>query len=141
MEELVCTIQSNLYGASPIQNQEIVTKNDKGLVISEPIESQGDLEGIHDKSYNLIYIFNQLMTHQCILNMSFSHNINGGKDVLKKSYEAVYNIFKFHVNHFKLEIDTGDVFDFLDHKYSGAQEYSFKPGPKSSETHLNNINR
>lgn len=51
------------------------------------------------------------MTHQCILNMSFAQNISTGRDVLNKSIEAVLNVYKFHVNHLRLQIDTGEVFD------------------------------
>jgi len=43
--------------------------------MKEPLESMDALEGSRDKTYNLMYIFNQLMTHQCLLNMSYAQNV------------------------------------------------------------------
>ena len=94
------------------------------------MESQEELQGLHDKTYNLIYIFNQLMTHQCILNMSFAQNISTGKDVLNKSIEVVLNIFKFYVNHFRLQIDTGEVFDLQDYKNAAVQQNPVRVAPR-----------
>lgn len=81
------------------------------------------LQGSRDKTYNLMYIFNQLMTHQCLLNMSYMQNVIFIKKVRQIGLEGVLNVYKLYIDHLKEHIKTDDVYDFSD----------MKLGPKSQK--------
>lgn len=91
--------------------------------MKEPLESMDALQGSRDKTYNLMYIFNQLMTHQCLLNMSYMQNVIFIKKVRQIGLEGVLNVYKLYIDHLKEHIKTDDVYDFSD----------MKLGPKSQK--------
>ena len=82
IEDLIWIVQENVFGQSvPFDTRGVSSKTGLDKEMKDPLESMDALEGSRDKTYNLMYIFNQLMTHQCLLNMSYAQNVIYNKKV------------------------------------------------------------